>query len=87
MYLTIRLRADAHASAGETAGLPADLAAEAEDLGVEILPMHPGTVDPQLGRYFYVDINDPIRVGHVAERLGRIPSVDGAFIKPPEGPP
>lgn len=87
MYVTIRLRSDARAADDDTGGLPADLAAAAEDLGVEILPMHPGTVDPQLNRYFYAELIDPSRAGDVAERLGRIPSVDGAYIKPPEGPP
>lgn len=86
MYVTIRLRANTRA--GEVGfGLPADLAAEAAVLGVRILPMHPGAVDEQLNRYFYAELDDPGRAVDVAERLGRIPSVDGAYIKPPEGPP
>jgi hypothetical protein len=86
MYVTIRLRPDARA-AEDTSGLPADLAAEAAVLGVRILPMHPGAVDDQLNRYFYAELDDPGRAVDVAERLGRITSVDGAYIKPPEGPP
>jgi hypothetical protein len=87
MYVTIRLRSDSPAPGEDTIELPADLAAEANDLGVQILPMHPGTLDPQLNRYFYAEVHDPSRAGDVAERLGRVPSVDGAYVKPPEGPP
>jgi hypothetical protein len=86
MYVTVRLRPDA-AAAGNSSGLPADLAAEAEGLGLRILPMHPGVDDEQLGRYFYAELDDPDRAEEVATRLGRIPSVDGAYVKPPEGPP
>ncbi len=87
MYVTIRLRSDARATTDERDGLPADLATEADDLGVRILPMHPGVVDEQLSRYFYAELDDPSRAADVAERLAHVASVDGAYIKPPEGPP
>lgn len=87
MYVTVRLRPNARAAAEDTSGLPADLAAEAEGLGLRILPMHPGVEDEQLSRYFYAELDDPNRAEDVAARLGRIPSVDGAYVKPPEGPP
>ncbi len=90
MFVTIRLRpdtGDASRATDDGSGLPADLAAEAEGLGVQILPMHPDAVDEQLSRYFYAELDDPSRASDVAERLARIPSVDGAYVKPPEGPP
>lgn len=87
MYVTIRLRPDARLATDVGGGLPADLAAEAEGLGVQIMPMHPGAADEQLSRYFYAELDDPGRAVDVAERLAHVPSVDGAYIKPPEGPP
>jgi hypothetical protein len=87
MYITIRLRPDAHAADGDASGLPSDLVDEADGLGVRILPMHPGVPDDELSRYFYAELDDEDRAVDVAERLGRIPSVDWAYVKPPEGPP
>jgi len=87
MYVTIRLRPDARTATDESSGLPADLAAEAEGLGVRIVPMHPGVVDDELSQYYYVELDDPGRAVDVADRLAHVPSVDGAYIKPPEGPP
>ena len=72
MYVTVRLRPDARAATGDASELPADLVDEAADLGVMILPMHPGIVDEQLSRYYYVELDDPSRAEDVAERLGRI---------------
>jgi hypothetical protein len=87
MYVTIRLRPDARTAADDSSGLPADLAAEAEGLGVRILPLHPGVIDDELSQYYYVELDDPGRAVDVADRLAHVPSVDGAYIKPPEGPP
>ena len=86
MYVTIRLRHRPDPD-GHPSGVPADLAAEAADLGVEIQPMHPDTPDGDLGRYFYADLDDAGRAEDIAARLGRLPSVDAAYVKPPEGPP
>jgi hypothetical protein len=87
MYVTIRLRSAASLGAEGQPELPLDLAAEAAALELEIVPMHPGIVDGELDRYYFADVDDPVRAAEVADRLARIPSVDGAYVKPPEGPP
>jgi hypothetical protein len=87
MHVMIRLRPDATAAADAVSGLPADLATEADALGVRIVPLHPGVADEQLARYLYADLDDDSRAADVADRLGQVPSVDSAYIKPPEGPP
>ncbi len=86
MYVTIRVRPSARAE-GDASGVPPDLAVAAADLGLSILPMHPGVADDELSRYFQVDLADIGAAEAVAERLGQVPSVDAAYVKPPEGPP
>jgi hypothetical protein len=86
MYVTIRLRAASDAT-GRLGGMPPDLAAAAADLGVDVRPLHPDTLDDELGRYFYADLPDDERADVIAARLGQVASVDAAYVKPPEGPP
>ena len=86
MYVTIRLREASNVEGGSP-GMPPDLAAAAADLGVDIRPLHPDTLDDELGRYFYADLPDAERAEVIAAGLGRVPSVDAAYVKPPEGPP
>lgn len=86
MYVTIRVRPSARGDC-DASGVPPDLAAAAADLGLRILPMHPGVADGELSRYFHVDLEDLGRAEAVAEHLRQVPSVDAAYVKPPEGPP
>jgi hypothetical protein len=87
MYITIRLRPDARAAGHDASEPPVDLVEEAAGLGVRILPMHPGVQDEELSRYFYAEFDDLSRAEDLTERLGKVPSVDWAYVKPPEGPP
>ena len=86
MYVTIRLREGSDVT-GRPGGMPPDLAAAAADLGVNVMPLHPYTLDDELGRYFYADLPDAEQADVIAARLGQVPSVDAAYVKPPEGPP
>ncbi len=86
MYVTIRLRETSDVT-GRPRDMPPDLAAAAADLGVDVRPLHPDTLDDELGRYFYAALPDADRADVIAARLGQVPSVDAAYVKPPEGPP
>jgi hypothetical protein len=103
MYVTIRLRdapadadtnadavaeaADATAGADDPAAVPADLSAAAAELGVRVRRLHPGVQDDELRRYVYAEVEDAAQAEAVAARVGLLPSVDAAYVKPPEGPP
>jgi hypothetical protein len=86
MYATIRIRQTSGSSV-PTSRAPDDLRQAAEAEGVAIEPMHPGVDDPELARWFYAEIADPDRASALSERLRELPSVDAAYITPPEGPP
>lgn len=65
----------------------APVAQVARDFGVELRPLHPGTLDPELQRYFTIETRDADTAQRLIERLSGAPGVEAAYIKPPEGPP
>jgi hypothetical protein len=64
-----------------------ELRALAERLGVTLVPMHPGSSDPTLRRYYSVEVADPAAAERVATRLRESPVVAAAYIKPPDAMP
>jgi hypothetical protein len=56
------------------------------ELSVDLVPLHPGTDDPQLATYFTVDVADAARAQEVAERLQQSDAVVAAYVKPPDEP-
>ena len=54
----------------------------AESLGVTLNPMHSGTKDPNLIRYFTVEAVDNQSAMKVIECLKRSAAVEGAYLKP-----
>lgn len=55
--------------------------------GGDISPMHPGTGDQALARYYAIDVPDPEAAAELAEKLLRLPHVDAAYVKPDDAPP
>ncbi len=56
-------------------------------LGVTMHPQHPDTRDPQLSRYFTVDVHDRAEGERVAAALGTLRAVTAAYVKPQAEPP
>jgi hypothetical protein len=56
-------------------------------LGVTLHPQHPDTRDPQLSRYFAVDVHDRFEGERVAVALGTLRAVTAAYVKPQAEPP
>ena len=74
------------------AGKPKTAAARAvaravKSAGGTVSPMHPGTADPSLAGYFSVDLPGGESAATLAEELGRLPSVEAAYVKPDDAPP
>jgi hypothetical protein len=89
MYVVVQIRRSlledsSHSPSGL---LPADLQQEISRLGVNLVPMHPGTTDPTLASYFYVETPDQPTAERVIAQLQKHNAVEAAFLKPPEGPP
>jgi hypothetical protein len=55
--------------------------------GSALRPTHPDTSDPELRRYFALDIADSSSASLTRERLAATPGVEAAYIKPEEAPP
>jgi hypothetical protein len=55
--------------------------------GVDLLAQHPGISDPELGRYYSIDIVNPATVTALRERLAQLPGVEAAFVKADAAPP
>ncbi len=58
----------------------------ARELGVDLVPLHPGTEDPRLATYFTADVPDAARAQEVVEQLQKSDAVTAAYVKPPDEP-
>jgi hypothetical protein len=64
-----------------------DIADTATHLGVSLEPMHPGTDDPNLVRYFTVQVPDAGTAEQVIKHLQKCKAVEAVYLKPPEAMP
>lgn len=73
----------------EVAAVPEarDLMACVRSLGGSIQAVHPGTSDPELVRFFEVDVPDPTAADAALASLRACPGVTAAYVKPPDAPP
>lgn len=55
--------------------------------GVALQPMHPGTDDPDLMRFFTVEVPDGASAEQVVARLQEDTEVEAAYLKPPDEMP
>jgi hypothetical protein len=58
-----------------------------EMTGAALEPLHPGSQDPELARYFQIDVPDAEMAQRVTELLRQSPLVDAAYMKPPDEKP
>jgi hypothetical protein len=55
--------------------------------GLALRPLHPGTADETLSRYFAVEAPDAATAQRVARELLRLDGVEAAYVKPPDALP
>jgi hypothetical protein len=70
----------------ETAAGDAGIRELVRRAGGTLIPMHPGVSDPELQRFFVVEVPDP-RVPELLDQLRQQPAVQAAYVKPPEALP
>ena len=61
--------------------------AQAVVSGVVLQPIHPGTSDPDLMRFFTVEVLDRASAEQLIARLQQDAEVEAAYIKPPDEMP
>lgn len=71
---------DLRPGAGDPAA--AGVARLAREFGATLSQLHPGSADPNLGRYFVASVPHPARAEALAARLRALPGVDAAYVKP-----
>ena len=59
----------------------------AEELDIVLKPVHPGTKDPHLAKFFIVEVSDPETAKRVKDRLHLCKAIEAAYIKPPDEKP
>lgn len=64
-----------------------ELLQTAEMLGATLEPLHPGVDDPTLSAYFTANVPDREAAERLITKLQQLPSVEGAYTKPPDEPP
>ena len=81
--------ADLTPDPGDVAGRRGEgaLLALAERLGAVLRPLHPGTDDPRLSRYFVVVPPESAHAGTVASAFRELPSVAAAYVQALPEPP
>src|SRR4051794_40846497 len=70
-------------STGAWHGIANEISDVAKDFGVSTEPLHPGTPDATLSRYFVVDRIDPSAAQRMATRLKNSPAVEVVYVKAP----
>ncbi len=65
----------------------AEILAVVTELGLELKPVHPGTADPLLTRYFVIEVEDSTTAGRALARLQGCEGIEAAYVKPPDAPP
>jgi hypothetical protein len=86
MDITVRIRADVARSLHQLAPPSAEsqlLVRTVSGAGRTFTPLHPGTDDPRLVRYFKVTVPDSAAAEHIIARLWELPSIEAAYITPP----
>jgi len=58
-----------------------------KQLGLVLEPIHPGTLDPDLVRYFTVEAPDQATAQRVIAQLRQSKAVEAAYLKPPDAMP
>ncbi len=90
MFVTLRVVPEvARALHGRCAPTPesASVVEAVAEFGVRLVPIHPGIDDPELMRYFAVEVPAQALAERVVTRLRQIAVVDAAYVKPPDQPP
>ena len=89
MLITVQVApATARALRSSASSGPArELNALVQEHGGKLEPMHPGSADPELERFFTADVPDSARALELSEKLQQHPAVLAAYIKPAEGLP
>jgi hypothetical protein len=64
-----------------------DIENTVQAMGASLRPLHPGTADTALSRYFAVNVPDAATAQRVARELLRLDGVEAAYIKPPDALP
>lgn len=89
MYVTVRLAPDVARALHhrEQTARSEEVASATRELGVTLVPIHPGIEDGELMRYFAIEVpSQPVADG-VIQRLRRCAAIDAAYVKPPEALP
>jgi hypothetical protein len=53
--------------------------------GTPLAPLHPGSRDPELARWYFTDVASGAE--ELARALSSVPGVEAAFVKPADEPP
>ncbi|MES1257813.1 MAG: hypothetical protein ABUS51_05265 [Acidobacteriota bacterium] len=72
---------------GETAPETTEILEALRDAGALIEPLHAGSDDPRLSRYFVIRVADDAKADDLARRLRSLKPTDAAYIKPHEEAP
>ncbi len=90
MYITVHLRSDIVSDMERETPRhndTAELQTLLTEMGAELLPLHPGVDDPELGAQFFIEVPDEQSADDITMRLMDSPAVEAVYAKPPEEPP
>lgn len=90
MQITVQLRSDIARDLAEHRLLARETQALTQTLsqfGLTLMPLHPGTDDPELKTQFWLQVDDQATANQVIEQLLSLRATQAAYLKPPEALP
>ncbi len=89
MYVTVLVAPDVARALHHRQPAPRseEVASATRELGVAMVPIHPGIEDGELMRYFAIEVPSQPVADRVIERLRRCAAIEAAYVKPPEALP
>ena len=90
IHVTVQVSRDAALALHRQGPVTADaegLLQTADELGVELKPMHYGASDPALITFFIVEVPDSETAEKVIARLRQCKAIAAAYVKPPDEEP
>lgn len=90
MQITVHLRPDIARHLAERSpptGESKELRQTLSRFGLTLMPLHPGTDDPELKTQYWIQVPDETTADQVIEQLLALKATQAAYLKPPDAMP
>ena len=87
MPVIVLLSSDVHDDFSRGGRLFDDIGQVLRERGVALRPMHPGSADPKLSRYYIADVSDRNTADGLVSLLSKLSGIEAVYWKPADETP